>query len=302
MSYRLRLDEPVPETVRAVALERLDRAVRRLRDDHGEDPVEAVHGARKDLKKARALVRLVRPGLPRSVYRAANDELRDIGRTMSAGRDADVMVETVDALAERFAGALPKAQFAELRRRLAARAEQRRGAVDADELVSALEAARERATGWPLGDGDDDVLVAGAARIYRRGRKRFAAAERDPSPERVHEWRKRAKDLWYHQRLLRDVWPGPMKAFVDESDRLGDLLGDDHDLATLAGVLTEVDPVNADQFLELITTRRQELTTEAFDLGRRVYAEKPKAFARRLATYLAAARAATRPDRAALAP
>jgi hypothetical protein len=50
----------------------------------------------------------------------------------------------------------------------------------------------------------------------------------------LHEWRKRAKDLWYHHRLLKDAWPGPVKAFADEADQLGKLLGDDHDLATLS--------------------------------------------------------------------
>jgi CHAD domain-containing protein len=116
MSFRLRLDDPPGEAVRAVAVERLTRASQRVRDD----PVNAVHGARKDLKKTRAALRLVRPCLPRDVYRHENTRLRDIGRGMSGTRDADVMVATVDALAERFVGQLPKGQFTALKRRVAA--------------------------------------------------------------------------------------------------------------------------------------------------------------------------------------
>src|SRR5690348_1257492 len=103
MSYRLQLDVPAPEAVRRVAEERLEKAAGRLSEAHGDDPVKAVHGARKDLKKTRSALRLARPCLPRRVHRHENNALRDLGREMSGGRDADVMVETVDALAERHA-------------------------------------------------------------------------------------------------------------------------------------------------------------------------------------------------------
>ncbi|MDP9345469.1 MAG: hypothetical protein M3P44_07070 [Actinomycetota bacterium] len=42
--------------------------------------------------------------------------------------------------------------------------------------------------------------------------------------------------------------------------------------------------------LEVIAERRAQLQAEALDLGQRVYAEKPKAYGRRLRTYLETAR------------
>ena len=293
MSYRLELGEPVPEALRATAVERLERAAARLRDEHAGDPAGAVHGARKDLKKTRALLRLARPDLPDKAYRHENRRLRDLGREMSAGRDAVVMVQTVDALAERFAGQLPKRQFTALGRRLAAHATGAGEDGAAAGLADALAAAAGRAAAWPVERSDPSTLRKGATRAYRRGRKAFAAAERDPSAERLHEWRKGVKDLWYHQRLLRDIWKEPMKAYAGECDRLGELLGDDHDLAALADALAHPGSappsVDRERLLELIAARREELQAEAREIGRRVYAEKPKAFARRLGAYLAAA-------------
>jgi CHAD domain-containing protein len=295
MSYRLALDEPVPDALRAVAVERLERAVERLRVDHEEDPVAAVHGARKDLKKTRALLRLARPDLPRDVYRRENRVLRDIGRAMSGGRDADVMVETAEALSDRFGEQYPKRQFAALRRRLEANARSGRGAVDVAPLAAALETAIERARDWPLDDCDAQTLIAGERRIYRAGRHAMAAIERDAPDERWHEWRKRAKDLWYHHRLLAKAWSGPMKAHADELDALGTLLGDDHDLATLAGTLTARDgvspppSVDMSAFVQMIAIRRGELQAQARAVGHRIYAEKPKAHARRIGGYLTAA-------------
>jgi CHAD domain-containing protein len=295
MSYRLELDEPVPDALRAVAVDRLERAVRRLREDYREDPVDAVHGARKDLKKTRALLRLARPGVPRGVYRRENRALRDTGRAMSGGRDADVMVETADGLSERFGEHHPKRQFAALRRRLEAHARNGRDEADVEALAASLEAALRRAHDWPLDDCDAGTLVAGEKRAYRAGRKALAAIEHDASAEEWHEWRKRVKDLWYHQRLLANAWRGPMKAHADELDTLGTLLGDDHDLVTLAETLTASDgvpaPPSVDTGLiaELIAIRRGELQAQARALGHRIYAETPKAHARRIAGYLRAA-------------
>jgi CHAD domain-containing protein len=293
MSYRLDLSEPVPAALRAVAVERLERAAERLRNDHPGDPAEAVHGARKDLKKTRALLRLARPGLPADVFRRENRALRDIGRAMSAGRDADVMVATAGALSEVYADHDLKRQFAALRRRFAARARRERAA-DAEALAASLEQATGRARHWPLEDCDAHTLVAGEQRTYRAGRRALAAIERDPSDERWHEWRKRVKDLWYHHRLLADTWRGPMKAYANELDELATLLGDDHDLATLAqtlrtGEMPAPPSVDTGAVLELIALRRGELQPQAQALGHRIYAEKPKAHGRRIGGYLTAA-------------
>lgn len=295
MSYRLELAEPVPDALRAVAVERLERAVERLREEHRTDPVDAVHGARKDLKKARSLLRLARPGMPRDVYRRENRALRDIGRAMSGGRDADVMVETAAALSEHFAEPQAKRQFAALRRRLAAHARDRRDEGDVAALAGSLEAALGRARDWPLDRCDLGTLAAGEKRMYRAGRRALAATERDASDEQWHEWRKRVKDLWYHHRLLANAWPGPMKAHADELDSLSTLLGDDHDLATLTDTLTASDgvsappSVDAGRLVELIAIRRAELQAGARALGRRIYTERPKAHARRIGGYLTAA-------------
>jgi CHAD domain-containing protein len=301
MSYRLSFGEPLSKTLNATAQELFDDAIGHARDDMGDDPVTAVHEVRKDIKKARSLLRLVRPAIAGKTYRRENRYLRDTARGISGARDADVMVETVDKLAERYVGRLPKRAFTTLSRRLAKEASAAEGPAGSDGLVGALEAARERVDAWTPGDRDRATLRAGAVRAYSRGRDTLAAAERDPSAENLHEWRKRVKDLWYHQRLMRNAWKEPLKAMAEESHRLADLLGDDHDLAVLAerlagsAELTRGALLDAETVQALIAERRADLQAEAIDLGRRVYAEKPKAYGRRLARYVGAARAG-RPD------
>src|SRR5688572_28848189 len=104
MAYRMEFNEPPAAGARRVAAEQLEDAVGQLQNGMSDDPVTAVHEARKDLKKTRALLRLTRSGLPKSTYRSENRALRDAGRSLSGTRDADVMIQTVDKLAERFSG------------------------------------------------------------------------------------------------------------------------------------------------------------------------------------------------------
>ena len=308
MPYRLDLAADPADALRAACREQLDDAVRRLRDERADDPAKAVHEARKDLKKARSLLRLARPGLPGAVYRRENDALRETGRSLSGARDADVLVKTVADLGERYAGQLPEAQFAALGAGLAsaaAEARENEGDDAAQAAVATLDAVAVRVGDWPLEHCDHDTLVHGATRAYTRGRAALAAAEKTASVERLHDLRKRVKDLWYHGRLLEEAWPRVVKAQSRAAHDLADLLGDDHDLAVLAervergaGSGTGM-TIDDDAVLDLIARRRAELQAEAMPIARRLYAEPPTAFRARLREYVRAAGAEQRVAEAA---
>jgi len=312
MAYRLSFDDDVPSSVRACAREQLAGAVGRL-ERAGEDPVAAVHEARKHIKKTRALLRLARPALGDAAYRRENDALRDAGLSLSGTRDADVLVQTAASLAQHAAGRLPADTFEQLEAALAAEAASGRtgGGAAASVLESALEALRaaeRRVDAWPLERASWKHVVAGVARAYERGAKSFGAARAEPTPELLHAWRKRAKDLWYHQRLLAPAWPALLGAQAEEAHLLSELLGDDHDLAVLDARLRDeaaplapaVDAERA-ELLALVAHRSEQLRAEATQLGRRVYAESPKAFKRRITRYVRTARAERRADEPALA-
>ena len=271
MSYGLAFSELPEASVERVRREQLEAAAESLQG--ARDPVEAIHDARKRIKKTRALLRLARPGLKPNAYRRRNRELRDAGRQMSDVRDADVLVETVDELAERFVGRHPKRFFAAIRDDLASSGE----ADPAEHAARLAVLARDE---WPLRGLDADALADAITRSYTRGREAFKRSTGQPSTENLHDWRKRVKDLWYQQRLLEATWPGVVKAQAKEAKRLSKLLGSDHDLAVLA------EAVDDPELQVLIDERRDELLVEARALGRRVYAERPKAFARRVHRYL----------------
>ncbi|HEV7772919.1 MAG TPA: CHAD domain-containing protein [Conexibacter sp.] len=298
MAYRLSIADEVPSSVRTCAREQLAGAIERLQRAD-EDPVKAVHEARKHLKKTRALLRLVRPALGKPAYRRENDTLRDAGLALSGTRDADVLVQTVGKLADHAAGRLPADTFDQLRDALAAQAAVARSVADGEpvpelaNVIELLQAAELRVEAWPLDEANWETVLAGVARAYSRGRDAFAVARGTPEPELLHAWRKRAKDLWYHQRLLAPAWPDVLGAQAEAAHTLTELLGDDHDLAVLAARLSDDTPslppvVDADRaaLLTLVEHRSDELRTAATQLGHRIYAEAPKAFTRRLTRYV----------------
>jgi CHAD domain-containing protein len=232
-----------------------------------------VHDARKDMKKLRALLRLVRGEVGEKVFTREADTFRDAARELSGVRDADVMLATLADLEERYeADVGPVRQAVEAHRVLTTGGGRERAARTA---VAVLTEARERVDDWPLERDGFEALEDGLRRTYRRGRRNWRAAVKEPSDENLHEWRKRAKDLWYHCSILEETWKPVMTALADEAHELSDRLGDDHDLAVLLDF-------GAESLEPLIATRRAELQEEAFAYGTRLYADKPKAFVRRL--------------------
>ncbi len=293
MAYRFKSDEPVNHTLIRVAREQIGKAIAEI-DDEGLDRHEVVHQVRKRCKKLRALIRIVRPALG-NTYKVENHGFRDAARTLSYVRDAQSLIDTVDDLCARFDDELDTGFGHDIRARLASR--RRRVADDEVDLDRRLEQFRvtmrqayDRAGDWSLSEQGFDALSGGLAKTYARGRRAMGKAFAAPSAARFHEWRKRTKYHWFHLRLLRPVWPAPMKALCDAADDLADLLGDEHDLAVLRDTLEAAPGEFGDVremavMLALIDRRRLALQQQAKPLGLRVFAESPDALVARLDGY-----------------
>jgi CHAD domain-containing protein len=291
--YRLKRDESAADGLRRVARGRAEKAVERLREADGGDQAVLIHGARKDLKKLRAVLRLVGEDVGRKTYRAENRRYRDAGRLLSPSRDAEVKVETLEALEEHGGDDLPGAASSIWRSALEADRERVADAADGEaaaKIAAAIEqigSGLEQISEWPLRKDSWSLLEPGLTRSYRQGRKALGRAAADADAANVHQLRKRAKDLWYQLRLLEDAWPELLGASGEAVHGLADLLGDHHDLALLAEDLRARGDSVAERegFESLIAARQKELWERALAIGERVYAEKPKCFRRRIRAY-----------------
>ena len=291
-AFRLYKDEAVPDGIRRIARGQLDDASEELEGASKRKLGEAVHDARKRMKRLRATVRVARDALGDTTYARENAAYREAGQALSGARDSQVLRETLDSLAERYADELAPEAIAALRERLEAEQREATESLKADSaiidgVVESLEVARKRTAGWNFEGGGFDALAPGLRRIYRRGRRRMRAAIAKPTNENLHEWRKRAKDHWHALQIVQPAAPKRLRKLAKRAHRLADLLGDDHDLAILrdyADLHPELfdDEATRAALASLIDRRRGELQREAFKLGRRLYKKRTKRFVRGL--------------------
>lgn len=293
MAEQLSLAHSGTRGTQRILRSQIDKALEALADKTQSLSDKAIHSARKELKKARASLRLLREQLGSRLYRHENFSLRDAARPLTEVRDARVLVETIDALAEHFAGEVSRDDVAEIRRTLKDRMHALRQEVlhkgQLDAVKEQLKAARKRAKSWPVRRRGWSILGAGLKRVYRQGRLAFQAAGDDATVEHLHEWRKQAKYLWHQLQLLQPLWPAVLEELAEQVHRLTQHLGDDHDLAILAQKLQDPEGFPnreaVEQLAGLIERRRAELQEQAWRLGRRIYAEKPRQLVGRLKRY-----------------
>ena len=295
----LRPGEALADGLRRMALAQSELALELLGGDGSASapPDEtAVHETRKALKRLRALLRLLRGELGERGFRRENAALRDIARQLSATRDATVMLATLDALIERHPRKLGRRKgVLALRRRVAAESARMQGrtlATPAEraEVLGELHAFRWRVAAWSLArEPGLRAVDAELERLYRQGRRRHRRLARGHGERTLamHEWRKRVKDLRYAAEMLN------LRKLAARADELGELIGEEHDLAVLAehlregarghkGELWNTGRRTRKTLLRVIAKRRRKLRRTALRKGERLYRDKPSRFMRGL--------------------
>lgn len=180
------------------------------------DPDTAIHEARRHLKKARSLLKLVRSALG-DRYQRENTRLRNIARRLSHFRDAAAMIETFDELGYKGFPAV-RAGLVELKGEI-------ENAADLADLFQRASRALNPGGPWPEEAADPAVIAKGLRRTRQQAKRAIILVHRTPVPESFHELRKRVKA---HRFQLRFTGVDDQ-----ELDALDDSLGEAHNLAVL---------------------------------------------------------------------
>jgi CHAD domain-containing protein len=289
MAYRLERDESVIAGLKRVVREEIDSAGTQLSGNRKATRDEAIHEARKSIKKVRALLRLVGAELGGD-YPRENARLRDIGRRLSEFRDAFAIIATFDDLKRKYKGETLK-KLRSVRTGLVKKRNEAGREEDVeivlDHAAAALGKAARRVKAWPLKTNGYAAIGPGIAETYRAGRAALARAREDPRPEHYHELRKRVKDHWYHIRFLESLWTDVMSAYEKSLKDLETWLGNDHNLAVLRERIVAESAFygqqkDIDLTLDLIDKYQKELRDQSLSLAERIYEEKPREFTRRM--------------------
>jgi CHAD domain-containing protein len=288
MSYRIALGENLAAAFGRIAAEEMDLAMAHLRHP---DRGEAVHTARKALKRLRALLRSLRVAFPEKLFRVENRRIAAAGRKISPMRDVHVQLRTLSKL-KAAAGAAGEQVRRQLLRRQSSLI--RRIPALRKTVRAMLDDSRQSLASRPLRKATVEDLASGLKRIYKQGRAAFKSAHCSPTPDHLHEWRKKAKSLGYGLELIKGLGPDKLARMIRGNDALTETLGDNHDLfLVLRSLRLEHRAFPAGDFAPLarrIRRKRAKLQARAFKLGEKLYDEKPGGFEQRLDRYLRRAR------------
>jgi CHAD domain-containing protein len=290
MSFELRPGSSLRKNLRRVVRKQVEVALEGLTLPVDTSREDGVHDARKAFKKVRAILRLVRPAIGDRTYQEANQALRDASRPLSAVRDAKVLIELTEKLAAKFKKRISGPTLGKMRRALEenALAVRQRVTESEDSVADVVQRIRRwqaEIKHWTDVPDKWSSLGKGLMQTYRRASRDLAQASAEPTSENLHQWRKQMKYLRYQLELLRPLWPERLKELAGDARRLGELLGDDHDLVVLEEVLArqpEKYGPDLKAIVAVIVDRQAELRKKAFALGGRFFARDAKEFARPL--------------------
>ncbi|MHB1082202.1 MAG: CHAD domain-containing protein [Prosthecobacter sp.] len=249
-----------------------------------DDVQRRIHTLRVRMKKLRAILRLLKPGLPPATLQAIRRRLRILKQAFSRNRDQHVL----QSLAAEFQVKcsthgikLPSPQHGNRSADLPARMELLRLKATAHDLTHRLETLTIR----PL-DGHD-IARAYASR-YATALQGFRCSRKKPTPERLHRWRSPVKDHYLQSLLLlRD------RRHLKLSRRLGSWLGQMHDLSLLHAHCRQHAP---DAWVRTIRRRMKNLLARIFRKARRLFELSPSKFLRRVSASLLAGPPLRRPE------
>ena len=277
------LDVSVDEALRAVARSILADARAAIQNPE-RSAAEAVHDFRRQMKRWRALLRLLGPFLGADGKQLRN-EARDLARALGGARDAQ---SALDALADLEGLDLSKRSLATLRGQI----DELRHAAETNTLTAdmrlkvmrSLDQALGAVEQWPL----HSLTFTDVAKRLTRG---YCAA-RETLPEHwtatdgseLHELRKRIVTHRHQMEMVVPFWRRFGKMWIGEAQRLRDRLGKHQDLLLLMRMTEPGQPLAHwhKRLKPAIEQRTAEHVRAASRIAQRLFVDKPKAFQRRL--------------------
>ena len=248
---------------------------------------EAVHRVRRRLKRARSLLSLLEE-VPGSNRADRAEQARDAARLLAGARDADVLVREARRILARAEGATVAAAGVMVDRLEREREEAHRDLPALDVVAGRLRACEADARSLPDRFEAGRLIAEALLATYRRGRRDWRELGEGISIEAMHDWRKRVKRRRHLSALVPIETPVTTRAIQRDLEDLGEILGDEHDLAVLearlhrdGGLLRPRE--GSDAVADIVARRRRKLTRKALELGEELYGLRGREVAAALA-------------------
>jgi hypothetical protein len=262
-----------------VATEELAAALTELRSTDAVHGDGAIHRARRHIKKAHALFRLVRPSLTRR-HRASHKRFNVLERLLASLADAEAAVDALNRLVDAYPDELSPHLVHVARSGLVERWHSvgRRAATNrvVPQCKRLLRTQRSRVRLWHLGVEGLAALEPGLRKIIRRSRKAMGEALDHGSTDNFYYWRRRVKDHWLQLRLLEGLCDDRLADFEAGLEALDGVLSEYHDSRLLQRAILRTAALTRPERAHLIRLSRRYGTDRrrrAAHLGARLYGD-----------------------------
>jgi len=281
----VRRQRPVGEALVAFGSDILAEARAALDNPQNSDAV-AIHDFRKAMKRWRALLRLLEPTIGEAA-RALRIAARKLARELAAARDGQSALDALADLETAREGLSPRSIAT-----IGARIQDLRESAEATALTETLRArlrtslqlGQAALREWGLERVGVDQAATALSDGYRRARNAIPVPWPDADSEELHEFRQCIVVHRYQMELVEPLWPRLGKLWIGEAQRLRERLGMCQDLAVLAKLTAPHQPLAPwrSRLAPLIAGRQAAHVAASARIAGRLFAEKPKAFRRRL--------------------
>jgi CHAD domain-containing protein len=251
----------------------------------------SIHESRKNIKKIRAVLRLIRHEIGEEKYREFNAFYSESGQQVAMLRDDTSIIELLENFKMAIKSpALKKVIQKSIRLTIKKRekefAEFHKNKNDI-KLNKLLLKKTEELRHLNIPSNPEIFILQSIGKVHRSTIKRMKLAETEGSKEAYHNWRKQVKYLMFQMMMLKNAWPLFFEAYIAELDKLQKLLGNLHDLDILnslvvEGTLLALDKKQKEALLKYIYPHRASLKKQLHLIGRQVFAESSPAFSKRL--------------------
>ncbi len=283
------LHEPKRDAVRKHKIQAADlkRIARALTHDAAvqinmapNDP-ESVHIVRVQIKKMRALLRLIRPLLRKASFTRQNIALRDAGRKLSPHRDAQVVHATCQYLATRKSARSIRPWLLHLVEHVAYNALEDLTPEAVNDAVGTLNRSSGLVNRLSQEAVDEKVIREGLRKAYRSGRKALRCALLHTTTRHMHEFRKRVKCLLHQLDMVVPMQPGDSHCPHEHLRRLGNHLGHLHDLSIVrhrlgSTLFHDMEDHQLERVHSYMKARHRKLEHLSLHEGRAFYKDSPR--------------------------
>lgn len=283
--WRLRAGETMAGALRRILIDEITSA-RAVLGDPDLTREEIVHRTRRALKRVRSLWFVLEP-LPGANRDGRLRQVRDTARLLAGARDADVLATEARRLHDHAEGrtALATERFLA---RCELRAHHAHLVTPPFDLVAArLRACEADARSLPTVFEGGRLLAEALTASYRRGRRDWREIEDGATGEALHDWRKRVKQRRHLSAIVPIETSVTRRSIQTDLDRLGEILGEEHDLAVMKHQIERDPELLAPEegladLLKLVAHRRRKLKKTAIELGGELYDLRTRVFEREL--------------------